>query len=120
MTTAAPLEVSPARRNPASFRDPSGFVFHRGDDLLRQVNHCYRHDYDRLMAGGLYDELVHRGLLIPHEVASLDERASGEAYQVLRPARLPLVTYPYEWCFSQLRDSALATLEIQRRAWPAA
>lgn len=116
MTTAATIDVSPARRNPASFRDPSGFVFHRGGEVLRQVNHCWRHDYDRLTTSGLHDELVQRGLLIPHEVAPLDERASDEAYQVLRPARLPLVSYPYEWCFSQLRDAALATLEIQRRA----
>ncbi len=40
----------------------------------------------------------------------------GRRISSVAPARLPLVSYPYEWCFSQLRDAALATLEIQRRA----
>ena len=33
-----------------------------------------------------------------------------------RPRELPLISYPYEWCFSQLREAALLTLELQRRA----
>jgi hypothetical protein len=35
---------------------------------------------------------------------------------VIRPRELPLISYPYEWCFSQLREAALLTLELQRRA----
>ena len=41
---------------------------------------------------------------------------SPDAVAVLRPRELPLISYPYEWCFSQLRDAALLTLELQRRA----
>src|SRR4029453_17201459 len=29
---------------------------------------------------------------------------------------LCFVSYPYEWCFGQLRDAALCLLEVQRRA----
>jgi ribosomal protein L11 methylase PrmA len=29
---------------------------------------------------------------------------------------VPIISYPYEWCFSQLKDAALATLAIQLRA----
>src|SRR6185369_1601810 len=31
----------------------------------------------------------------------------------------PLITYPYEWSFGQLKASALLTLDIQRRAMAA-
>jgi hypothetical protein len=41
---------------------------------------------------------------------------ASEAYRTLCPERIPFVSYPYEWCFSELRDAALATLEIQRAA----
>ncbi len=54
--------------------------------------------------------------MLPHEEISLSERVSDEAYKVLLPAQLPWISYPYEWSFSQLRDAALATLEIERRA----
>ena len=39
-----------------------------------------------------------------------------DAYKILQPQRIPFISYPYEWSFSQLKDAALATLEIQLRA----
>ena len=38
------------------------------------------------------------------------------AHKVLRPDQLAFTSYPYEWAFDQLRDAALAMLEIQQRA----
>ena len=35
---------------------------------------------------------------------------------VIRPSRLDLVSYPYEWSFSQLKEAALLTLDLQSRA----
>ena len=29
---------------------------------------------------------------------------------------IPFISYPYEWCFSQLREAALTTLKVQRKA----
>jgi hypothetical protein len=100
----------------ASFRDPSGFLFSRGGVLYRQVNRGYAEHYDRLVASGLAADLVARGLLIAHdEVPDVAPEAPG-AHRVLRPERVDFVSYPYEWCFSQLRDAALLVLELERRA----
>lgn len=96
-----------------SFRDPSGFVFTRGGVIHRQVNTIHREEYDRLQSSGLYDALVGRGLLIPHTEVDLAAAAASGAYKVLRPEPVEFIAYPYEWCFSQLKDAALATLEIQ-------
>ena len=35
---------------------------------------------------------------------------------MLKPENVPFISYPYEWCFSQLKAAALLTLELQRRA----
>lgn len=99
-----------------SFRDPAGFVYVDRGDLRRQVNQVHREHYDRLMGSGLYHELVAEGLLIPHEELEDEGREPSLAYKVLRPETVGWISYPYEWSFSQLRDAALATLEIQRRA----
>jgi hypothetical protein len=100
----------------SSFRDPSGFLFTRDGELYRQINPVYREHYDRLMASGLYADLTGAGLLVPH--AELDLPPAGEtpAYRIVKPERVPFITYPYEWCFSQLKDAALTTLRIQTRA----
>jgi len=99
----------------SSFRDPSGFLFTREGVLYRQVDRRHAEHYDLLMSSGLYEALVSEGSLVPHE--EVDEAPAGPgAHRVIRPERIPFVSYPYEWCFSQLRDAALVTLEIQRRA----
>lgn len=100
----------------ASFRDPSGFVFEHDGIVYRQVNALAKPDYDHLISSGLYESLVERGLLVPHqEVAEPISQAQGH-YLTLMPERIDFVSYPYEWCFSQLKDAALATLLIQRKA----
>ena len=105
-----------AKSVPASFRDPSGSLFLENGRLFRRVNHSYRAEYDRLIESGLYDELRSDGLLIPHEEVKLDSEAASGAYKVVEPERIPFISYPYEWCFGQLKDAALLTLEIQKRA----
>jgi ribosomal protein L11 methylase PrmA len=102
--------------HPSSFRDPSGFLFRQDGVLFRQVNAPYQEAYDQLMASGLYAKLVEAGLLVAHEEAAVERAAEPGAYRVLRPEPVPFVSYPYEWCFSQLKDAALATLRIQRTA----
>lgn len=101
----------------ASFRDPSGFVFFDQEGtLLRQINRVYEADYRALMDSGLYRELVDARRLIAHRELSIDYSIGPDAAAVIQPERVRWISYPYEWCFSQLKDAALATLEIQRRA----
>jgi hypothetical protein len=103
-------------RQPASFRDPSGFLFQRAGVLYRQVNQSYRREYDQLMASGLYENLVKRGWLIPHEEVTPEPSADDRAYKIIQPTPLAFISYPFEWSFSQLKDAALLTLKIQQRA----
>jgi hypothetical protein len=104
-------------RDPGSFRDPSGFVFRRDGRLLRQINRRYANHWDALVASGFLTGLVEAGLLIPFE--TLDVGASADpsiAHALIAPEPVDFVSYPYEWTFSQLRDAALLTLDIQAQA----
>lgn len=103
------METSPDQAVPGSFRDPSGHVFVRNGILLRQVNEAYRCQYDHLQASGLYQALTQRGLLVSHKEVPADRRAG--VYKIIQPEVIPFISYPFEWCFSQLRDAALATLQ---------
>lgn len=84
--------------------------------LYRQVNRVHLDDYTHLMDSGLYRRLADEGLIQPHEPADLSVALTDEAAVVLRPQLVPFISYPYEWCFGQLRDAAITTLEIQRLA----
>jgi hypothetical protein len=98
-----------------SFRDPSGHVFRRDGRLLRQVNHSYASDYDRLLSSGLYGELTRRNLLVRHEEVS-EQPDRDDCYKVLAPETIPFISYPFEWAFSQLKAAARTTLATQRLA----
>ena len=54
--------------------------------------------------------------MVEHEAADPQLAVLPGAAAVIRPRELSTISYPYEWCFSQLRDAALLTLELQRRA----
>jgi hypothetical protein len=68
------------------------------------------------MKSGLYQSLVDEGLLIPHVEVDAAAHEPEKAFRVIRPERIPFISYPYEWCFGQLKDAALTTLAIQKRA----
>jgi hypothetical protein len=95
----------------SSFRDPAGFIFEREGRILRQVSASYEPVLRQLHESGLYEELTSEGLLIPHREVPSDEPGT-----LLEPDRVQTISYPYEWCFGQVQDAALATLEIHRRA----
>lgn len=98
-----------------SFRDPSGFLYLENGTLFRSVGNVYQQNYDHLVRSGLYDKLAGENLLIRHEEVPSEVSRPGE-YKVIRPEVVPFISYPYEWCFSQLKDAALTLIKIQKRA----
>jgi hypothetical protein len=109
--------MSDPAKHPASFRDPSGFLFRVDGSLFRQVNQHYQAEFESLIETGLYSELVDQGLLLPHTEVDIPALVPGIAYKVIKPEEIPFISYPYEWCFSELKQAALATLKIQKIAF---
>lgn len=97
----------------SSFRDPSGTVFLQDSIFYRHISNSYKENYQQLMKSGLYKKLVNLNLLIPHE--EVRANFSG-VFKTIRPVQIPFISYPYEWCFSQFKEAALRTLEIQIHA----
>lgn len=98
----------------SSFRDRDGFVFEHQGKMLRQISRTYGPTHARLKSSGFYDQLWQKGWLIPHR--EIPAGSSGFEELVLEPDQLQVITYPYEWCFGQLRDAALLTLKLQQTA----
>ena len=99
-----------------SFRDPAGFIFEQAGEIYRCINLEYKENYDYLLSSGLYESLVEDNLLIPHQEVQLQGVDYPNSYKILKPERIPFISYPYEWCFSQLKDAALLVLKIQLKA----
>lgn len=98
----------------SSFRDPSGVLFYYNNEIYRQVNHSYKDNYNKLVNSGLYDKLVNKDLLTPHIEVDISPLNPDIVYKIIKPEKIQFISYPYEWCFSQLKNAALRTLEIQK------
>src|SRR5690606_23187994 len=110
--------MSPVSPLPGSFRDPSGSVYQIEGRIFRTVNECAVEDFDRVLATGLFKDLASEGLLLPFEFispGSLTLTGPKPRY-VLETARLPCISFPYEWSFSVLKAAALLHLAIHLRA----
>ncbi len=98
-----------------SFRDPAGQVFDDGHTILRTVTGGKIEDFLKVQAQGVLERLRQRGQIVSSTDVT-NEHADmlvGDVRRVLRHERLDYISYPYEWCFGQLKDAALLTLDLQ-------
>ena len=72
-----------AEVDPASFRDPAGFVFRRGGVLYRQIQPPAADDWAAFLSSGLYARLVAEGLLVEHADAAPGLAAQPGAVAVI-------------------------------------
>ncbi len=100
----------------SSFRDPSGSLFYDDNKLYRRINQSYKDNYDYLINSGLFGELRKEQMIIDHEESADVLFDDKDIYKIIQPEIIPFISYPYEWCFSQLKDAALLTLRIQKKA----
>jgi predicted nicotinamide N-methyase len=99
-------------QHPFSYKDRSGFLFYKNDVLYRQINSVYKPHYDALMQSGLYSQLVNQQQLIPHTEITTDEHS--DCYKIIQPQQLVHISYAYEWCFAQLQQAAVLTLQVMQ------
>ncbi len=105
-----------AQVEPASFRDPTNSVFYVDDRVLRGLDERSAADWNALSPTSFFEQFTADGRIVRTEPVSADVVASLPAERdwalVLEHERVPFVSYPYEWSFSQLSDAAVLHLEI--------
>jgi len=100
----------------SSFWDPSGFMFYHEGICYRQINPVYKECYDYFLESWLYQKFLNEKLLISYETVSSSHLPFSGDYLAIRPEPIAFISYPYEWCFTQFKKAALATLDILKHA----
>lgn len=103
--------MSDIQLHPASYKDKDSQILVINNKIYREIKKSYENNYKMLMKSGLYEELTQKGHLIKHYETTKSETNK----RLIKPEEI-FISYPYEWCFSQLKDAALLTLEIQKTA----
>lgn len=101
-----------------SFRDPSGLVFSRGGNIFRSIFPAGCKNYESARNAGVYKDLIDAGLLIAHEEIDLGDFCPPGTVLCLAHPRVPMISYPWEWPFSMLKDAALLHLDVMDMLLP--
>uniref|UniRef100_UPI004047558C hypothetical protein n=1 Tax=Algoriphagus sp. TaxID=1872435 RepID=UPI004047558C len=99
-------------KEPSSFRDPDSFLEFDTKFYYRKISINYLPQYLHFKESGLKDRLILESYILPFEQLINEKPSVGFANEVLRTEKIPFVSYPYEWSFSQLKTAALLTLKI--------
>ena len=96
----------------ASYKDPAAKVFFKEDEpeyIFREISPSYFIHYNHFQSSGLAAELIKKKWLISFE------KISGERL-ILKARKIPFISFPYEWTFSQWKEAAMLTMKIQFQA----
>jgi ribosomal protein L11 methylase PrmA len=103
--------------DPGSFRDPLSRVYVDDDAVWRGLSEDGVADFEAYAATQAYQDAQADGRLVRTEAVPVADAPVGSGWAgALRHERVRVITYPYEWTFSMLKDAALLQLELSRAA----
>ena len=108
--TSHPIKPAEPSFDPGSFRDRHGRVLYRDGEVLRYIDSDGLQEWTALQGTRFFPCMLREGGVVGTE--RLPEAAPDGWSAVLRHDRIPFVSYPYEWCFSMLKDAALLQLDL--------
>ena len=96
-------------RDPSSYIDPHGFLFHLDGRILRYLYPESASLYERMLKNGVLTKLQDKNLV---ETWRTDFQLEGLPGPVVEHRTVKPLTYCVEWCPSMLLDAANVTLEL--------
>ena len=94
--------------DPGSFRDPAGRIFQKNNDIFRELSGIGSNRFNYIKSQNIYKNLIKEEKLILTEEVSSEE----DGIDLIKHKKIPFWTYPYEWCFDQLKDAALFHIDL--------
>jgi ribosomal protein L11 methylase PrmA len=98
-----------------SFRDPAGKIFYHENEVFRYVDKNFNNRLNFILENDLLNILYSKGLLIKTECISTNKFNNffnKDDVTILKHEKIPYISYPYEWCFSQLKAAAIHHLDL--------
>lgn len=114
VTTFERIDASVIEAEPGSYRDRNGAVFYKGDRVLRRLSPRAEQNWKRLAREPFFLAAKADGRIV--DTWDADPSETGLTEGVIEHARVPFISYPYEWSFGMLKDAALLQLGLMREA----
>ena len=96
-----------------SFRDPAGKIFYHNNRIFRLLSEEGIKRFNFLKENKLLEECISKKFLISSNKIDDDLNLKDlNNKTVIEHKKINYISYPYEWCFDQLKDAALHHLNF--------
>ena len=103
-----------------SFRDRSARVFYADNEVLRSLTDESYTAWKKVVKTPFFQQRMQQRQIVETSELALEESRAFELHEdvvaVLKHARIPFISYVYEWPFAMLRQAALLHLELLMEA----
>lgn len=93
-----------------SFRDPAGKIYYENNRILRKLTTLGSERFSKLKESNIISKSIQKGFLI--ETKEIEDNEKNNKDLILEHEKIPYISYPYEWSFSQLKDAAIFHLDF--------
>ena len=95
-----------------SFRDPAGKVFYFKDRVFRKLSSSGEERFQYVFQNNILKQSIERKYLINTKILDNNDKLNiglEDKHLILEHEKVPYISYPYEWSFSQLKKQQYFT-----------
>ena len=99
-----------------SFRDPAGKVFYFKDRVFRMLSSSGKERFQFVSQNNILKQSIEKKYLISTKILDNKDKFNiglKDENLILEHEKIPYISYPYEWSFSQLKKAAIFHLDFQ-------
>lgn len=94
-----------------SFRDNKARIFIKDNEIYRKIFNEGANDFENIKNSAVIKNRIKKKQFIDYQEERFEEEEG--VYKIIKHPSIKFITYPYEWCFEQLKTAALFHLEFQ-------
>jgi ribosomal protein L11 methylase PrmA len=96
-----------------SFRDPAGKIYYEDNRVFRKLTALGTERFLELQNINIISKSIEKGFLVETKVIKNQNKNDENKNElILEHKKIPYISYPYEWSFSQLKDAAIFHLDF--------
>ena len=94
-----------------SYRDNKARIVIENNKILREIYFEGKNDYDNILLSKTLNEKILKNEFINFK--EIERPKQNNLYKTIEHPKLEYISYPYEWCFEQLKTAAIFNLNLQ-------
>ena len=96
-----------------SFRDPAGKIFYHKNKIYRKLNKLGKKRLNFILEKNILEESIKNNYLVNSKIVKIenDLKINNEDL-IFEHEKIPFISYPYEWTFSQLKSAAIHHIDF--------